>query len=103
MLCSFVALGSVPGPQPRPLLSLRFRSSGAASFPSLTLGQPAFLDPGMAPEGSPEWHAGQRCPAPRILVREECRERWGEYVCDGRRNITEIAKVAPSDGRGAGR
>ena len=55
----------------------------------------------MAPEGSPEWHAGQRCPAPRILVREECRERWGEYVCDGRRNITEIAKVAPSDGRDA--
>ncbi|GMI01266.1 hypothetical protein TrVE_jg11258 [Triparma verrucosa] len=29
-------------------------------------------------------------PPPKVLVREECRERWGEYVCDGRRTISEI-------------
>ncbi len=31
--------------------------------------------------------------APRVLVREECRERWGHYACDGRRPIREIIKV----------
>ena len=35
-------------------------------------------------------------PAPRVLVREECRERWGEYVCDGRRPIREIMKEFPN-------
>ena len=34
-------------------------------------------------------------PAPKILVREECRERWGEYVCDGRRPINEIMPEFP--------
>lgn len=34
-------------------------------------------------------------PRPRILVREECRERWGEYVCDGRRPIREIMPEFP--------
>ncbi|GMI30176.1 hypothetical protein TrCOL_g9261 [Triparma columacea] len=34
-------------------------------------------------------------PAPRVLVREECRERWGEYVCDGRRSITSIYPEFP--------
>ena len=53
-------------------------------------GTPAFLDPGTAPAGSHEATRGERVPAPRILVREECRERWGEYVCDGRRRISEI-------------
>ena len=53
-------------------------------------GSPAFLDPGIAPAGTDEATRGERVPAPRILVREECRERWGEYVCDGRRKISEI-------------
>jgi len=59
-------------------------------------GNPAFLDPGIAPEGSEEAARGERVPAPRILVREECRERWGEYVCDGRRPISNIIKEFPN-------
>ena len=59
-------------------------------------GVPAFLDTGTAPPGSEEASRGERVPAPRILVREECRERWGEYVCDGRRPISEIIKEFPS-------
>ena len=58
-------------------------------------GTPPFLDPGEAPTGTPEHAAGIRVPAPRILVREECRERWGHYVCDGRRPIAEIAAEFP--------
>jgi broad specificity phosphatase PhoE len=54
-------------------------------------GQPSFLDTGEAPLNSPEHKAGIRVPAPRFLVREECRERWGHYVCDGRRSIKDIA------------
>lgn len=34
-------------------------------------------------------------PRPQILVREEARERWGYYSCDGRRNISEIMKEFP--------
>eukprot|EP00548_Thalassiothrix_antarctica_P006413 CAMPEP_0194149024 /NCGR_PEP_ID=MMETSP0152-20130528/35885_1 /TAXON_ID=1049557 /ORGANISM="Thalassiothrix antarctica, Strain L6-D1" /LENGTH=316 /DNA_ID=CAMNT_0038850947 /DNA_START=73 /DNA_END=1023 /DNA_ORIENTATION=- len=56
-----------------------------------TPGTPAFLDPGSAPNNSTEFQAGIKVPAPRILVREECRERWGHYVCDGRRSIADIA------------
>lgn len=48
-----------------------------------------------APAHSEEAAAGIRVPAPRFLVREECRERWGHYVCDGRRSITEIAAEFP--------
>mmetsp|Transcript_43447 Transcript_43447/g.114169 ORF Transcript_43447/g.114169 Transcript_43447/m.114169 type:complete len:334 (+) Transcript_43447:54-1055(+) len=59
-------------------------------------GVPAFLDPGMTPEGSEEAARGERVPAPRVLVREECRERWGEYVCDGRRKISEIMPEFPT-------
>mmetsp|Transcript_19399 Transcript_19399/g.42373 ORF Transcript_19399/g.42373 Transcript_19399/m.42373 type:complete len:332 (+) Transcript_19399:64-1059(+) len=55
-------------------------------------GVPAFLDDGKAPVNSPEHRDGVFVPAPRMLVREECRERWGEYVCDGRRPIREIIK-----------
>ena len=44
-----------------------------------------------APVGSPEHAAGVKIAPPRFLVREECRERWGHYVCDGRRSIAEIA------------
>lgn len=60
-----------------------------------TPGAPAFLDPGVAPEGTPEYAAGISVPAPRVLVKEECRERWGHYVCDGRRPIREIAAEFP--------
>ena len=34
-------------------------------------------------------------PRPQFLVREECRERWGHYSCDGRRPIHEIVKEFP--------
>jgi len=54
-------------------------------------GRPSFLDKGTAPPGSVEYTQGIHVPAPRFLVREECRERWGKYVCDGRRKISEIS------------
>ena len=54
-------------------------------------GKPAFLTQVDAPTGSPENEAGVQIAPPRFLVREECRERWGHYVCDGRRSIREIA------------
>jgi hypothetical protein len=55
-------------------------------------GKPAFLDMVDAPTNTPEYAAGIKISPPRFLVREECRERWGHYVCDGRRSIREIAK-----------
>ena len=58
-------------------------------------GCPAFLDAGLTPAQSPEARAGQVTAAPRILVREECRERWGKFVCDGRRPISAIIKEFP--------
>lgn len=60
-------------------------------------GVPAFLDPGEAPDGSPEsaLESSRAVPRPHILVREECRERWGEYVCDGRRPIRVIMPEFP--------
>lgn len=58
-------------------------------------GRPAFLDPGLAPPGTPEYQSGIKVPAPRFLVKEECRERFGHYVCDGRRDISEIAAEFP--------
>jgi broad specificity phosphatase PhoE len=68
-------------------------------------GQPPFMDAKCYRTDS---NTGQEfhLPAPRVLVREECRERWGEYVCDGRRSISEIYAEFPdfdfsevSDGR----
>mmetsp|Transcript_5172 Transcript_5172/g.4917 ORF Transcript_5172/g.4917 Transcript_5172/m.4917 type:complete len:325 (+) Transcript_5172:60-1034(+) len=59
-------------------------------------GLPAFLCDGEAPAGSPEFEAGVKVPAPRFLVREECRERFGHYVCDGRRSIAEIRAEFPN-------
>jgi broad specificity phosphatase PhoE len=53
-------------------------------------GVPAFLCEGEAPHGTVEHSAGVKVPPPRFLVREECRERFGHYVCDGRRSIQEI-------------
>lgn len=58
-------------------------------------GTPAFLAGIDAPEGTLERQAGIKVPAPRFLVKEECRERWGHYVCDGRRSIQEIAPDFP--------
>jgi broad specificity phosphatase PhoE len=54
-------------------------------------GMPGFLCEGDAPVGTPEHAAGIQVPPPRFLVREECRERYGHYVCDGRRSIEEIS------------
>mmetsp|Transcript_39110 Transcript_39110/g.47042 ORF Transcript_39110/g.47042 Transcript_39110/m.47042 type:complete len:316 (+) Transcript_39110:141-1088(+) len=59
-------------------------------------GSPAFLTKGEAPPGTMEAAAGINVPPPRFLVREECRERWGKYVCDGRRTISEIAAEFPT-------
>jgi len=66
--------------------------------PARSPGVPAFLDPGQAPQGSPEsaLASTKAVPRPRILVREECRERWGCYVCDGRRPISEIMPEFPA-------
>lgn len=58
-------------------------------------GKPAFLDQVEAPAGTPEHAVGVKVAPPRFLVREECRERWGHYVCDGRRPIREIAAEFP--------
>jgi broad specificity phosphatase PhoE len=58
-------------------------------------GMPGFLCEGDAPVGTPEHAAGIRVPPPRFLVREECRERYGHYVCDGRRSIQEIQADYP--------
>ena len=58
-------------------------------------GCPAFLDAGLTPPMSPEARQGLVTAAPRILVREECRERWGKFVCDGRRPISAIIKEFP--------
>jgi broad specificity phosphatase PhoE len=58
-------------------------------------GVPKFLAQADAPPGSPEFHAGIKIAPPRFLVREECRERYGHYVCDGRRTIEEIRSEFP--------
>lgn len=58
-------------------------------------GLPAFLCPGQAPIGTPEYDAGVSIAPPRFLVREECRERYGHYVCDGRRDIVDIREEFP--------
>lgn len=54
--------------------------------PSRKPGVPSFL--------SPPFEATS-LPRPQILVREEARERWGYYSCDGRRKISEIIKEFP--------
>jgi len=59
-------------------------------------GKPGFLSTLDAPDGSEEKLRGEKVPAPRILVREECRERWGQYVCDGRRPVSKIMSEFPS-------
>lgn len=59
-------------------------------------GTPSFLAKGEAPEGTAERKAGFHVAPPRFLAREECRERWGRYVCDGRRPISEVAPEFPN-------
>jgi len=44
---------------------------------------------------SPGTYGGTVIPPPRIVVREECRERFGRYVCDGRRTVTELRSEFP--------
>ncbi|KAJ1447030.1 histidine phosphatase superfamily [Pelagophyceae sp. CCMP2097] len=51
-------------------------------------GKPAFLDEGS--EMNIDEGIYGHIAAPRMLVREECRERFGHYVCDGRRPIREL-------------
>lgn len=58
-------------------------------------GKPAFLSTVNAPVGTMEHSMGVKIAPPRFLVREECRERLGHYVCDGRRSISEIAAEFP--------
>jgi len=58
-------------------------------------GVPAFLAAGEAPPGTPEHRVGLPVPPPRFLVREECRERWGKFACDGRRTIREVSREFP--------
>lgn len=45
---------------------------------------------------TPGEYGGIVLPPPRILVREECRERYGRYVCDGRRSVSELMEDFPS-------
>ena len=44
---------------------------------------------------SPGEYGGLSVPPPHILVMEECRERHGRYVCDGRRKVTELSEEFP--------
>lgn len=45
---------------------------------------------------TPGEYGGIAMPPPRVLVREECRERYGRYVCDGRRTRVELQREFPS-------
>ena len=45
---------------------------------------------------TPGTYGGIAIPPPRVLVREECRERYGRYVCDGRRSVTELVEEFPT-------
>jgi len=45
---------------------------------------------------TPGEYGGVVIPPPRILVSEECRERYGRYVCDGRRSVTELLEEFPT-------
>ena len=45
---------------------------------------------------SPGTYGGEVVPPPHVLVKEECRERYGKYVCDGRRSVSELQKEFPT-------
>mmetsp|Transcript_23086 Transcript_23086/g.33912 ORF Transcript_23086/g.33912 Transcript_23086/m.33912 type:complete len:550 (-) Transcript_23086:970-2619(-) len=53
-------------------------------------------DPGLAPIGSPERAAGLPIRAPQLLVREECRERYGHFVCNGRQPVSQLEENFPA-------
>ena len=44
---------------------------------------------------APGTYGGQAIPPPRMEVSEECRERYGRYVCDGRRSLSELHSEFP--------
>ena len=44
---------------------------------------------------TPGTYGGEVLPPPRILVREECRERYGKYVCDSRSSGAELETEFP--------
>ena len=67
-------------------LTRTLETADAVFGPARKPGTPVFLA---------EQHGHTGAPTPKILVREECRERWGKYVCDGRRPIREIIKEFP--------
>lgn len=45
---------------------------------------------------TPGTYGGEVISPPRIVVREECRERFGKYVCDSRRTGTLLQEEFPS-------
>jgi len=50
---------------------------------ALETAQQIFSDP-------PGTYGGDVVPPPRVLVSEDCRERYGRYVCDGRRSVSQL-------------
>lgn len=45
---------------------------------------------------TPGTYGGMVLPPPRVVVRDECRERFGRYVCDARRTVSELEQEFPS-------
>jgi len=45
---------------------------------------------------SPGTYGGHVIPPPTILVREECRERFGKYICDSRHSVTHLKMHYPN-------
>jgi broad specificity phosphatase PhoE len=50
--------------------------------------------PGTAPFLSERFESTD-LPRPHFLVREECREKYGQYTCDGRRPVREVSLEFP--------
>ena len=44
---------------------------------------------------APGTYGGHAIPPPRMEVSEDCRERYGRYVCDGRRSLSELHSEFP--------
>jgi len=44
---------------------------------------------------TPGTYGGEVVPPPRLVVSEDCRERYGRYVCDGRRSVSELHSEFP--------
>lgn len=45
---------------------------------------------------TPGSYGGLVVPPSRVLVSEDCRERYGRYVCDGRRSVSELLEEFPT-------